>query len=255
MGTGHSGAVDRALSHLDVDPASIRRRDGYLDLIGDDEPTSTGFAQDLMLTRIVPSIYERWWRPVLARIAKGPAGPSMAQERDIAIDLLGLVTGDVVVDVACGPGNFTRAFADVVGEAGLAMGIDVSPTMLARAVNQTDAGKVVYVRANATRVPLREASVDAVCCFAALHLFPDPWRALAAMTRSLVRGGRVAVLTSYRPSGLVGTGVELGARISGMQAFGAGELTGALTEQGLEIVDHRTHGLLQVVGARKPGDG
>ena len=41
---------------------------GYLDLLpGDLE--STGTTQDLMTTSFVPAIYERYWRPALARVA------------------------------------------------------------------------------------------------------------------------------------------------------------------------------------------
>src|SRR5919108_629806 len=104
---------------------------GYLDLLGDDLE-STGAFQDLMTSRVVPAIYERYWRPALGRAVKGITGPGMAEEVRIARLLLGLGSGDVVLDVACGPGNFTREFARTVGESGLAVGIDASRTMLER---------------------------------------------------------------------------------------------------------------------------
>ena len=47
-----------------------------------------------MLTGFVPAIYERWWRPALARIAKGALGPGMRDEHRIARLLLGLTRGD-----------------------------------------------------------------------------------------------------------------------------------------------------------------
>ena len=113
---------------------------GYLDLLGDDLE-STGTVQDLMTTRFVPSIYERYWRPALARAVKGVTGPGMAEEVRIARLLLGLGPGDVVLDVACGPGNFTREFARAVGEEGLAVGIDASTTMLTRGVAEMRAAE------------------------------------------------------------------------------------------------------------------
>src|SRR5436190_1486248 len=57
--------------------------DGYLDLLGGDLE-STGAAQDLMTTSLVPSIYERYWRPALARAVKGVTGPGMGEEVRIA---------------------------------------------------------------------------------------------------------------------------------------------------------------------------
>src|SRR4051812_6815335 len=102
-------------------------------------PASTGRAQDLMVSRLVPQVYERWWRPALGRVAKGVLGPSMTDERRIARLLMGLSPGDGVLDVACGTGNFTREFARTVGPDGLVVGIDVSETMLDRAVRDTAA--------------------------------------------------------------------------------------------------------------------
>src|ERR671923_7943 len=111
---------------------------GWLELLGEaDRPESTGLVQDLMLTSLVPRIYERWWRPALGRVFKGALGPGMAEEHRIARLLLGLSPGDGVLDVACGTGNFTRDFARSVGQTGLAVGIDVSETMLTRAVADT----------------------------------------------------------------------------------------------------------------------
>jgi hypothetical protein len=105
---------------------------GYLDLLPEDLE-STGATQDLMTTSLVPAIYERYWRPALARVAKGLTGPGMAEEIRIARLLLGLGPGDVVLDVACGPGNFSREFARAVGDEGLVVGVDASRTMLERA--------------------------------------------------------------------------------------------------------------------------
>ena len=56
--------------------------------------------------------------PALGRVAKGVGGPGMADEKRIARLLMGLGPGDGVLDVACGPGNFSRDFARAVGEEG-----------------------------------------------------------------------------------------------------------------------------------------
>lgn len=250
-------ALDRALALVERDrrPAHPRAEHGYLDLLGGEPPASTGRAQDLMLTTVVPAVYERWWRPMLGRLAKGLLGPSMADEHRLARLLLGLTPGDGVLDVACGPGNFTRDFARVVGDAGLVIGIDASPTMLARAVHDTPAREypnVGYVRGDAIRLPFRDESFDAVCCFAALHLFPDPFAALDHMARVLTSGGRIAILTSCRThskplrtfDGLVG------AR-SGMRMFERDEVTGALEARGFHDVRQRISGFTQIVGGRR----
>lgn len=244
-----------------IDPAvrgDAREVDGYVDLLGGaSAPESTGLAQDLMLGSMVPRIYERWWRPALGRVAKGAFGPGMAEERRIARLLMGLGPGDGVLDVACGTGNFTRDFARSVGPDGLAVGLDVSQTMLARAVSDTAAAgleQVAYVRGDATRPLFRDASFDAVCCFAAIHLFDDPFAALDRMTSALTPGGRIAIFTSARGRSMPVRAFEsvMEAR-SGMRMFERDEMVEALLARGYEEVQQRVTGVTQFVGGRKGG--
>ncbi|HEU4977848.1 MAG TPA: methyltransferase domain-containing protein [Solirubrobacteraceae bacterium] len=248
-------ALGRALALLDegVRDHAADFSHGYLDLLGATAPESTGATQDLMLTRAVPFVYERWWRPALGRIAKGLTGPRMGQEHRIARLLLALSPGDGVLDVACGPGNFTREFARVIGAAGLAVGIDASATMLRRAVRDTPAGEVAYVRGDAVVLPFRDASFDAVCCFAALHLFAEPFVALDHMTRVLTPGGRIAILTSCRTRSAPARAIDgLVGRRGGMRMFEQEEVVDALRERGFTAIRQRIAGLAQFVGARFP---
>jgi ubiquinone/menaquinone biosynthesis C-methylase UbiE len=212
--------------------------------------------QDLMLTDVVPRIYERWWRPALGRLFKGVLGPGMRDEHRIARLLLGLSPGDGVLDVACGTGNFSRDFARTVGASGLVVGIDVSETMLARAVADTRrAGltNTAYVRGDAQELPFLDDGFDAVCCFAAFHLFRDPWRALDRMTAVLTPGGRIAIFTTARHrTAPVRTAESLMSRRSGARLFEEREVVGALEERGYVDVRQRVAGITQFVGGRLP---
>ena len=225
---------------------------GWLDLIGArDAPASTGLAQDLMLSRVLPVVYERWWRPAWSRLLRGVTAAGMGDEHRIARLLLGLCPGDGVLDVACGPGNFTRDFARVVGPTGLAVGIDASPTMLDRAARDTRATNVAYLRGDAVRLPFRDASFDAVCCFAALHLFADPMKALDSIVRVLTPGGRVAIFTSCRNrTAPVRTVESVMAGPSGMRLFERDEVIDALEQRGFTQIRQRVAGLTQFVGGR-----
>lgn len=227
---------------------------GYVDLLGAEQTLeSTGATQDLMLTRVVPLVYERWWRPALGRAFKGLTGPGMDEEMRIARLLLGLSAGHSVLDVACGPGNFTRSFGRAVGERGLAVGIDSSPTMLergARELEGSDAANVCLVRGDATALPFAAGSFDAVCCFAALHLFSDPLAALSDMSRVLEPGGRIAIMTSVRRQITLPPLKPLVERTSGMRVFEQGEIVAALQERGFTDVHQRVSGLVQFVGGR-----
>jgi SAM-dependent methyltransferase len=231
----------------------IPRRDGYLDVVVG-ELGQQGIARELMQATALSTVYERWWRPALGRVAKGVLGPGMADERRIARLLLGLGRGDGVLDVACGPGNFSRDFARGVGPEGLVVGIDASRPMLERAVQQTrDVGldNVVFAHGDASMLPFRDASFDAVCCFAALNLFAEPFKALDQMTRVLTPGGRIAIFTSCRSrSRALGAMEAALTGRSGLRMFGQDEIVTGLRERGFDHVNQRISGLTQFVGGR-----
>jgi SAM-dependent methyltransferase len=229
---------------------------GYLDLVGRDLG-STGPVQDLMRSGLVIRIYERWWRPALGRLAKGIFGPGMADEHRIARLLLALRPGDGVLDVACGPGNFSREFARTVGETGLVVGIDASRPMLERAMRDAPSAGVdnlAFVHGDAVSLPFRDQSFDAVCCFAAFHLFADPFKALDHMRRVLTPGGRIALFTTCHGRSAPLRGFEsVMERRSGMRMFEQKEVVSALDRRGFTDIRQRITGFTQFVGGRLPG--
>ena len=239
--------MDRALALLERRPPDPHTEAGYLDLLGARSPVPPTAAQRLMNTRLVPAIYERIWRRAGGALAMG-MGP--AREYELTRELLALEPGAIVLDVACGPGNFTRRFADEVGADGLVVGIDASVTMLDRAVEDTAAANVAYVRGDAERLPFRDGSFDAVCCYAAMYMFERPFTVLDELVRVLAPGGRVAVMTSLHrgPEPLLPV-ARLWARPGGMKIFGRREVTGALARRGCGEVEQRVAGLAQFVGA------
>ena len=248
-------AIDRARALMAPGTGEGPTERGYLDLIGGELP-STGPTQNLMLTRFVPAIYERWWRPALAQLAKGVTGPGMAEEVRIARLLLGLGRGDVVLDLACGPGNFSREFARAVDPDGLVVGVDASPTMLARGAADTERARLAnlaLVRADGSALPFRDGTFDAACCFAALHLFADPFAALDEMTRLLHPGGRIAIMTSVRRQVTIRPLKPVMERASGMRVFEADEIVDALRERGYGGIHQRLAGMVQFVGGRLAG--
>jgi SAM-dependent methyltransferase len=229
---------------------------GYLDLLGRDLDLS-GPVQDLMRSGTVIRIYERWWRPALGRMAKGVFGPGMADEHRIARLLLAPAPGDGVLDVACGPGNFSREFARSVGETGLVVGIDASRPMLERAVRDAPAAGVdnlAFVHGDAVTLPFRDQSFDAVCCFAAFHLFDDPFKALDHMRRVLTPGGRIALFTTcHGRSAPLRTFESLMESRSGMRMFEQKEIVTALERRGFTEIRQRIAGFTQFVGGRLAG--
>jgi SAM-dependent methyltransferase len=242
----------RALLAPGPRPAEVNLEHGYLDLLGDRDPTGARPAQRLMVSRALPLIYQRFWRPLGGRLLMGLTGPTTADEHRMALEMLSIEPGDRVLDVACGPGNFTRDFAAAAPD-GLVVGFDASAPMLDVAVRDTAADNVAYVRGDACSLPFRDGSFDAICCFAALYLIERPLQALAEIIRVLAPGGRVALLASCNRGPLpVGTTDTVVRGLSGVRIFARDELTRPLDAAGLVEVEQRISGLAQFVSARKP---
>lgn len=108
----------------------------------------------------------------------------------------GVVPGQDVVDLACGPGGVALAAAGVVGPAGSVVAGDIAPEMVAIAAARASGRGLGQVSArilDLEAVELPDASADAVVCREGLMLVPEPARALAEIARVLRPGGRVAV--------------------------------------------------------------
>jgi ubiquinone/menaquinone biosynthesis C-methylase UbiE len=221
---------------------------GYLDLLGDRPPSRRSVALAAMRSRVLPLIYERWWRPALRLVNR----IDHAGERRLAAGLLGIHSGQMVLDVACGPGNFTRSFAPAVGADGLVVGFDESATMLARAVERADE-RIGYIRGDARDLPFPDGTFHAVGCFLALHLVPEPFRAVEEMIRVLAPGGRIAISAPYLPRGVMPRVADrvVNAPV-GMRMFRRREFTDAFARAGLVDISQRVSGLYQFVGAARP---
>jgi ubiquinone/menaquinone biosynthesis C-methylase UbiE len=110
------------------------------------------------------------------------------------VDWLRIPNGGVAVDVGSGPGNITAALGRAAGPDGLALGVDISEPMLARAVAAAAAPNVGFLRADAQRLPFRDEIADAATSLAVLQLIPDPPAMLAEVVRVLKPGGRLAIM-------------------------------------------------------------
>jgi ubiquinone/menaquinone biosynthesis C-methylase UbiE len=246
-------AIEQALALFEPArrPEVMHVENGYLDLLGDKDPTGAHPGQRLMLSSTLALIYERLWRPLGGRLLMGATGPGTREERRIALSMLDLSANERVLDIACGPGNFTRGFARATGE-GLVVGLDASKTMLAVAARNNDGANLAYVRGDARALPFRDGSFDAICCFAALYLIQEPMWALDEIARVLAPGGRVALMSSCNRGPLpAGTTNAVVRGLSGVRIFARDELTGALRDRGLTSIEQRVTGLAQFVSARK----
>jgi ubiquinone/menaquinone biosynthesis C-methylase UbiE len=110
-------------------------------------------------------------------------------------DLAGLSSGDVVVDVGCGPGAAARR-ARREGAARV-VGIDPSPEMLRFARRLTSLQSmdgVDFVEGSAERLPLQAASATVVWAVQSVHHWVDRGRGVEESRRVLAPRGRLLLM-------------------------------------------------------------
>src|SRR5215217_4164781 len=109
----------------------------------------------------------------------------------LALEVTGVTANDTVLDVACGPGLITCAFAQVAQRV---VGADLTPAMLERARHlQTEKGlhNLAWDIAAGESLPYRDESFSLVISRYSFHHFLQPNVVLAEMIRVGRSGGRV----------------------------------------------------------------
>lgn len=133
-----------------------------------------------------------------------------------AVDLLALRSGERVVDLGCAAGGTTAELASRVGPAGAAVGVDLSPELVAAARRRFPG--LEFVTADVETVDeLPGAPYDAALARMVLMLLADPVAGCATVLRSLRPGGRLAGVVfrtmadaPWMPAALLGAAPHLG---------------------------------------------
>lgn len=120
-----------------------------------------------------------------------------------AVELAGVQGEDAVLDVACGTGDFARAFARAGARS--VVGCDFAHGMLARAARDSPQRDKalrggLWCEADALQLPFRPGSFSIVSCAFGVRNFEDLNAGLAEMHRVLKPGGRAVILEFTRPS-------------------------------------------------------
>ncbi|MGH3966933.1 MAG: class I SAM-dependent methyltransferase [Mycobacterium sp.] len=235
-------ALRRALDLLADPPAEPDVSNGYLDLLGAESdstvPKNTGAIQAVWASPIGSLLYDS--AQTLAR--------RLLAVWQHPVDWLNIPPGGIALDVGSGPGTVTASLARAAGPGGLALGVDISKPMLARAVRAESGPQVGFLRADAQRLPLRDDTVDAVVSIAVLQLIPDPVAALSEIARVLRPGGRLAVMV---PTAGRAARLSRMLPITGAHAFGEDEIGDILEDRGFVSVRTKNVGTFQWVRGRR----
>ncbi len=113
-----------------------------------------------------------------------------------AVELAGVGPGDLVLDIACGTGDFARAMAK--SAPGRVIGCDFAHQMLMLALGRKP-GAIHYVESDALSLSVPDCSVTVTSCAFGVRNFQDLDAGLREMHRVLAPGGRVVILEFTRP--------------------------------------------------------
>jgi ubiquinone/menaquinone biosynthesis C-methylase UbiE len=119
---------------------------------------------------------------------------------ELLIDRARPQPGERVIDVGCGCGDTTVAFAKRVGTAGQVLGVDISEQMLARArkVAPPDL-PVTFALADATTYAFPEGAADLLVSRFGVMFFAEPARSFANLRKGMRRGGRLTFICWRSP--------------------------------------------------------
>ena len=133
--------------------------------------------------------------------------------RRAAVRLAAVTSTDDILDVACGTGDLTEAFARALPRS--VTGLDFTPEMLdvARVKHprrERPAGEPtpVYLEGDATALPFDDASFDVLSIAFGIRNVGEPARALAEFRRVLRPGGRLVILEFAEPRNAVLRGLN-----------------------------------------------
>jgi len=172
-------------------------RDGVLYLL--EEPSHKTFTQRALDTSLSAWGYDQC-RGIITRCLQVPDFPVEVADpqQDLQVE-----EGAVVLDLACGQGNFTVEWAKRAGRTGLVIGLDYSTAMLSRAAYHTaqwGLDNVLLIHGDAHHLPFADGVFEKVNCSGGFHQFPDLPQALREIAR--VSTGRALLTASTFAEGI-----------------------------------------------------
>jgi ubiquinone/menaquinone biosynthesis C-methylase UbiE len=146
------------------------------------------------------------------------------------------------LDLACGPGTFTRALATRMG---FVVGLDLTPTLLARAVKSVGEASAAantvsaFACGDGTRMPFVDGTFDLSICGYSIHHMLHPARVIGELARVVRVGGRVAIADMVSRDGAdrdLQTRIEKARDASHTLALFAGEFREIMGKTNMRVI-------------------
>ncbi len=106
--------------------------------------------------------------------------------------------GQKIVDVGCGPGDFTTYLAKLSGGRSKIIGIDSNPKSIKAAIADTKKARLSHVISykigDVYKIPVNDNYADLACCRTLLMHLTDPLKAVKELTRITNPGGAVVAV-------------------------------------------------------------
>jgi len=209
-----------------------------------------GRGQKLMESEKMVKIYEsKWWRG--SKLFTPFLKISIDDEIALIKRIVKAGPADRVLDLACGPGVFTRPFAIESSDREV-IGFDLSWPMLRYA--NTKAKKfgienIVFMHGDAHYLPLKDSSIDVANCCGAMHIFKNIRQVLGELHRVIRPNGRFSAALCLRSSNPFNRlKASLDEKFWGIHYFREEECKKLLDEAGFEPTVYHAKGIWMIAG-------
>jgi ubiquinone/menaquinone biosynthesis C-methylase UbiE len=211
---------------------------GILDMVESEAAEVITPFQRVMQTPLIVSIYEKMWRRIGYYLA---SSRSFSREMQTVLQLARNMSNGRALDLACGPGVFTRPLAR--HSEGIVIGLDLSWPMLLhakKAIQKEQMKNILLIRATAFALPFADRAFQYINCCGALHLFDKPESALKEIARVLDDNGFLCVQTTIRPARSAGIAFIL-EKLIRFGFFDENGLRDLLQRYGFEVSESQRH--------------